>query len=178
MAISGLFTLAWTTSVMFQVVGYQRELTERLTAPSKSASVPRQAGAGGMTIQFDSESEHQKSRAILMNKRRVWCRTPGARPPGVWTQPFRAGLTFSGRPSGPGLQTPLSHVHSSLHLPQARQAPRQAGAGGAKRWTKEERGVSIGIGPRHAPWQAKARRGRLRLDPFNLCGRRFRRFDL
>ena len=50
------------------------------------------------------------------------------------------------RPSGPGLQTPLSHVHSILNLPQAsqllpRHAPRQAGAGGAggaKRDTKEE----------------------------------------
>jgi ion channel len=30
MAISGLFTFAWTTSVMFNVVGYQRQLTERL----------------------------------------------------------------------------------------------------------------------------------------------------
>ena len=31
MAICGLFTFAWTTGVMFNVVGYQRELTERLT---------------------------------------------------------------------------------------------------------------------------------------------------
>ncbi len=30
MAICGLFTFAWTTGVMFNVVGYQRELTERL----------------------------------------------------------------------------------------------------------------------------------------------------
>jgi hypothetical protein len=30
MAISGLFTFAWTTSVMFNVVGFQRELTEQL----------------------------------------------------------------------------------------------------------------------------------------------------
>ncbi len=30
MAICGLFTLAWTTSVMFNVVGYQRELTDQL----------------------------------------------------------------------------------------------------------------------------------------------------
>jgi hypothetical protein len=30
MAICGLFTFAWTTSVMFNVVGYQRELTEQL----------------------------------------------------------------------------------------------------------------------------------------------------
>ena len=29
-AISGLFTFAWTTGVMFNVVGYQRELTEQL----------------------------------------------------------------------------------------------------------------------------------------------------
>ena len=49
----------------------------------------------------------------------------------LWTQPFRAGLTFGGRPSGPGLQTPLSHVHSILNLPQASQLlPRHAGAGG------------------------------------------------
>ncbi|MGB8537068.1 MAG: hypothetical protein WCD57_11675 [Acidobacteriaceae bacterium] len=31
MAICGLFTFAWTTGVMFNVVGYQRELTEKLT---------------------------------------------------------------------------------------------------------------------------------------------------
>jgi hypothetical protein len=31
MAISGLFTFAWTTGVMFNVVGYQRQLTEQLT---------------------------------------------------------------------------------------------------------------------------------------------------
>jgi len=30
MAICGLFTFAWTTGVMFNVVGYQRELTDRL----------------------------------------------------------------------------------------------------------------------------------------------------
>ena len=30
MAISGLFTFAWTTSVMFNVVGYERALTEKL----------------------------------------------------------------------------------------------------------------------------------------------------
>jgi hypothetical protein len=30
MAISGLFTFAWTTSVMFNVVGFQHELTEQL----------------------------------------------------------------------------------------------------------------------------------------------------
>jgi hypothetical protein len=30
MAICGLFTFAWTTSVMFNVVGYQRQLTEQL----------------------------------------------------------------------------------------------------------------------------------------------------
>src|ERR1700761_3051200 len=30
MAISGLFTFAWTTGVMFNVVGYQRELKEQL----------------------------------------------------------------------------------------------------------------------------------------------------
>jgi hypothetical protein len=30
MAISGLFTFGWTTSVMFNVVGYQRDLTEQL----------------------------------------------------------------------------------------------------------------------------------------------------
>jgi hypothetical protein len=30
MAISGLFTFAWTTGVMFNVVGYQRDLTEKL----------------------------------------------------------------------------------------------------------------------------------------------------
>jgi hypothetical protein len=30
MAISGLFTFAWTTGVMFNVVGYQRELIEQL----------------------------------------------------------------------------------------------------------------------------------------------------
>jgi hypothetical protein len=30
MAICGLFTFAWTTGVMFNVVGYQRELTEQL----------------------------------------------------------------------------------------------------------------------------------------------------
>jgi hypothetical protein len=30
MAISGLFTFAWTTGVMFNVVGYQRELTDQL----------------------------------------------------------------------------------------------------------------------------------------------------
>jgi hypothetical protein len=29
-AISGLFTFAWTTSVMFNVVGYQRNLTDQL----------------------------------------------------------------------------------------------------------------------------------------------------
>ena len=31
MAICGLFTFAWTTGVMFNVVGYQRELTDQLT---------------------------------------------------------------------------------------------------------------------------------------------------
>jgi hypothetical protein len=31
MAICGLFTFAWTTGVMFNVVGYQRQLTEQLT---------------------------------------------------------------------------------------------------------------------------------------------------
>lgn len=31
MAISGLFTFAWTTSVMFNVVGYQRHLIDQLT---------------------------------------------------------------------------------------------------------------------------------------------------
>jgi hypothetical protein len=31
MAISGLFTFAWTTGVMFNVVGYQRELIDQLT---------------------------------------------------------------------------------------------------------------------------------------------------
>ncbi len=30
MAISGLFTFAWTTGVMFNVVGYQRQLTDQL----------------------------------------------------------------------------------------------------------------------------------------------------
>jgi hypothetical protein len=30
MAICGLFTFAWTTGVMFNVVGYQRELTDQL----------------------------------------------------------------------------------------------------------------------------------------------------
>jgi hypothetical protein len=30
MAICGLFTFAWTTGVMFNIVGYQRELTEQL----------------------------------------------------------------------------------------------------------------------------------------------------
>src|ERR1700729_627012 len=30
MAISGLFTFAWTTGTMFNVVGYQRELTDQL----------------------------------------------------------------------------------------------------------------------------------------------------
>jgi hypothetical protein len=30
MAISGLFTFAWTTGTMFNVVGYQRELTNQL----------------------------------------------------------------------------------------------------------------------------------------------------
>jgi hypothetical protein len=44
------------------------------------------------------------------------------------------------RPSGPGLQTPLSHVHSCLNLPQASQVlPRHAGA---KRDDKGEGGVS------------------------------------
>jgi hypothetical protein len=32
MAICGLFTFAWTTGVMFNVVGYQRELTDQLAA--------------------------------------------------------------------------------------------------------------------------------------------------
>jgi hypothetical protein len=32
MAISGLFTFAWTTGVMFNVVGYQRELKDQLAA--------------------------------------------------------------------------------------------------------------------------------------------------
>jgi hypothetical protein len=31
-AITGLFTFAWTTGVMFNVVGYQRELTEQLAS--------------------------------------------------------------------------------------------------------------------------------------------------
>ena len=39
---------------------------------------------------------------LLMKKGRVWCRTSGARPAcGHTTQPFRAGLTSSGWPSGP-----------------------------------------------------------------------------
>ena len=39
MAISGLFTFAWTTGVMFNVVGYQRQLTDQLAeefAPQKA----------------------------------------------------------------------------------------------------------------------------------------------
>ena len=69
----------------------------------------------------------------LINKRRVWCRTSGARPLAYGPSPSGLGY-FWCRPSGPGLQTPLSHVHSSLNLPQAsqllpRQAPRHAGAG-------------------------------------------------
>ena len=32
-AISGLFTFAWTTSELFNIVGYQRELLQKLRAP-------------------------------------------------------------------------------------------------------------------------------------------------
>jgi hypothetical protein len=55
---------------------------------------------------------------LLMNERRVWCRTSGARR--LPMDPALPGWAdFWCRPSGPGLQTPLSHVHSSLSLPQA-----------------------------------------------------------
>ena len=32
-AISGLFTFAWTTSELFNIVGYQRDLLQKLRAP-------------------------------------------------------------------------------------------------------------------------------------------------
>ncbi len=55
------------------------------------------------------------------------------------------------RPSGPGWQTPLSHVHSSLNLPQAsrllpRQAPRHAGAQRGRRDDRGEGEVSMKSG--------------------------------
>jgi hypothetical protein len=58
------------------------------------------------------------SAALLTNKRRVWCRIAGARPPAYGRSPS-GWADFWCRPSGPGLQTPLSHVHSSLNLTQA-----------------------------------------------------------
>jgi hypothetical protein len=60
----------------------------------------------------------------------------------LWTPALPGWADFWCRPSGPGLQTPLSHIHSCLNLSQAsqllpRQAPRHAGAGGAGGMTKE-----------------------------------------
>ena len=45
-------------------------------------------------------SEAGNPGTLPMNKRRVWCRTSGARPPAFWTQPFRAGLIFGAGPLG------------------------------------------------------------------------------
>jgi hypothetical protein len=62
-----------------------------------------------------------------MNKRRVWCRTSGARPPAL--DPALPGWAdFWCRPSGPGLQTPPSHVHSSLNLPQVSRSAAEGSA--------------------------------------------------
>ena len=78
------------------------------------------------------------SQLLLMNKRRVWCRTSGARR--LPMDPALPGWAdFWCRPSGPGLQTPLSHVHSSLNLPQASQLLGTA---------KERVGFPLGIGCR------------------------------
>jgi hypothetical protein len=55
------------------------------------------------------------------------------------SKPFRAGLTFGGRPSGPCTCTDLLPCHFSLNLPQASGLlPRHAGAGGV---TKENAAV-------------------------------------
>lgn len=45
-AISGLFTFAWTTGQMFELVGYRRSLTEKLAALREKPEVPEEANDG------------------------------------------------------------------------------------------------------------------------------------
>ncbi len=45
-AISGLFTFAWTTSEMFNIVGYQHELLEKLRRHPRKAKVTATPDAG------------------------------------------------------------------------------------------------------------------------------------
>ena len=91
---------------------------------------------------------------LLMNKRRVWCRTSGGRR--LPMDPALPGWAdFWCRPSGPGLQTPLSRVHSSLNLPQASQLLGM---------TKGRVGFPLGIGCRDPRSQTRSR-GTLRFLP-------------
>ena len=85
------------------------------------------AGTGGGSFLSRLAST---SRLLGMNKRRVWCRTSGARR--LPMDPALPGWAdFWCRPSGPGRKHPLSLVHSFLNLPQAsRLLTRLAGASG------------------------------------------------
>ena len=74
MAICGLFTFAWTTGVMFNVVGYQRQLTEQLAEEfarkkqlhrelvTELSTLRRQEGGTGETaLSAERQSEAGKS---------------------------------------------------------------------------------------------------------------------
>jgi hypothetical protein len=64
-----------------------------------------------LQIPFDS-AEGRLSASLLMTQ----CRTYGARILLGFSQPFRAGLTFGGRPSGPRIHG--DRYHFSLKLSQ------------------------------------------------------------
>jgi hypothetical protein len=73
MAISGLFTFAWTTGVMFNVVAYQRQLTDQLTEEfdrkkqlhrellaELSALRRKEAGQEKLTLAAERQGEAEK----------------------------------------------------------------------------------------------------------------------
>src|ERR1700722_3959487 len=60
MAISGLFTFAWTTGTMFNVVGYQRELTDQLAEEFARKKQLHRELVGELSMIRRQESEQEK----------------------------------------------------------------------------------------------------------------------
>ena len=114
------------------------------------------------------------SATVRPRKTRVWCRTSGARP--LAMDPALPGWADVWcRPSGPGLQTPLSHVHSSHNLPRCHGTPGQVATLGGCDFFNFPCSLWPESSEEHLPTSIA---GVLRLRAINplLCDRSARRF--
>ena len=72
MAISGLFTFAWTTGQLFTIVGYHHDLVEELAASRKKKKSPKakQDGGAGESPHVDEVSKEEWEAATLSAEER------------------------------------------------------------------------------------------------------------